>query len=91
MAIRAAIVPSVIAEVALDVAEIAANTTAEQTFTVPGLRLEHLVVVNKPTADAGAGIVGARVSDENEIAITFVNATGTPITPGEETYKIIAF
>ena len=91
MAIAAAIVPSLIVEQSLDVDEVAANTTAEQTFTVPGLRTKHVVVVNKPAADAGLGIVNARVSAADTLAITFVNATGTPIDPAAETYKIIAF
>jgi hypothetical protein len=64
--------------------EVAANTTAEQTFTLsptPGLKTTDFVSVMKPTAQAGLGIVGARVSATNTLAITFVNATGTPITP----------
>jgi len=61
--------------------EVAANTSAEQTFTVTGLAVGDHVIVNKPTAQAGLGIVGARVSAANTLALTFMNATGTPITP----------
>ena len=70
-------------------AQVAANTTAEQTFTVTGLAVGDVVFVNKPTAQAGLGIVGARVSAANTLAITFVNATASPITPtAAETYRI---
>ena len=79
-----------VASVSLSPAEVAANTSAEQTFTVPGLRSGDVIAgVSKPTAQAGLGIVGYRVSAANTLAITFVNATGTPITPtASETYLI---
>lgn len=46
-----------IASVTIDPASVAANTTAEQTFTVPGLKTGCAVFVNKPTATAGLGNV----------------------------------
>lgn len=61
---------------------VAANTTAEQTFTVTGLATSDKVLfVNKPTAQAGLGIVGMRVSAANTLGITFSNNTATSITP----------
>lgn len=76
-------------QVALSPASVAANTTAEQTFTVSGLTLGGVVFVNKPTAQAGLGIVGARVSANNQIAITFSNNTASPIVPtAAEVYNI---
>jgi len=72
---------SYIVSTTLSPAEVAANTSAEQTFTVAGLKTGDFVEVNKPTAQAGLGIVGTRVSAANTLAITFANFTGTPITP----------
>lgn len=69
---------------------VAANTTAEQTFTVNGLITSDVVVVNKPSLDAGIGIVNARVSAANTLAITYGNFTGGAIVPTEETYKVIS-
>lgn len=60
---------------------VAANTTAEQTFTITGLAVGDVVNVNKPSAQAGLGVVGARVSAANTIAITFSNNTAAGITP----------
>lgn len=72
-------------------AEVAANTSAEQTFTVTGLATTDKVFVNKPTAQAGLGIVGARVSAANTLALTFGNFTGTPITPtAAQSYAVVA-
>lgn len=67
----------------LSPALVAANTTAEQTFSVPGLRLtsDMIAGVNKPTAQAGLGIVGWRVTANDTLGITFSNNTGAGITP----------
>ena len=78
----------------LSPAIVAANTTAEQTFTITGLVLstDIIVTVSKPTAQAGLGIVGWRVSADNTLAITFSNNTGAGITPtAAQTYSVLAY
>lgn len=67
----------------LSPAEVAANTSAEQTFTLKGLRLttDMIAGVSKPTAQAGLGIVGWRVTANDTLGITFANFTASPITP----------
>ena len=71
-----------VASVTLSPAEVAVNTTAEQTFTVPGLRTTDVLLgVSKPTAQAGLGIVGYRISAADTIGITFANVTAGAITP----------
>jgi hypothetical protein len=79
-----------VASVALSPAIVAANTTAEQTFTVPGIATTDVVTgVSKPTAQAGLGIVGWRVTAVNTVGITFSNNTASGITPtAGETYQI---
>lgn len=67
---------------------VAANTTAEQTFTVTGLVASSSVMVNKPSATAGLAVVGARVSGANTLALTFQNNTASAITPPAETYTV---
>jgi hypothetical protein len=75
---------------ALDPASVAALTTAEQTFTVTGLATTDKVFVNKPSNTAGLGIVNARVSAADTLAITFMNCTASPIDAASETYTITA-
>lgn len=75
----------------LDVASVSANTSAEQTFTVPGLRTGDFVAVSKPSLSAGLVISTARVSAANTLAITFGNLTGSPINPAAETYRIFVY
>ncbi len=69
---------------------VAANTTEEDTFTVTGLTTTDIVYVNKPTHQAGLGVVNCRVSGADTLKITYMNTTGGSLTPSEETYKIIA-
>lgn len=76
---------------ALSPAIVAANTTAEQTFTISGLATTNIPLsVIKPTAQAGLGIVGFRISATDTLAITFSNNTASGITPtAAETYKVV--
>lgn len=84
--------PCVIYSATLTPSSVAANTTAEQTFTVTGVVSGSAVIVNKPTQQAGLGIMGARVSTTNVVAITFCNATATAITPtAAEVYTVANF
>ena len=68
---------------------VAANTTAEQTFTVTGLVAGSMVWVNKVSSfTSGLAILGVRVSAANTLSINFGNLTGTAIVPPAEPYLI---
>jgi hypothetical protein len=75
-------------DVTLDPSSVSANTTDEQTFTVSGARQGDMVVVVKPSHTTGLGIVNARVTATDTVGITFMNATGSPIDPPSEEYRI---
>ena len=72
----------------IDPASVAANTTAEQTFTVPGILPGDYVDVVKPSLNAGLAVGTARVPAANQIAIQFINDTGSPIDAPSETWQI---
>lgn len=76
---------------AINPASVAAATSAEQTFTLAGLTTADKVFVIKPTATAGLGIVNARVSAADTLAITFMNATAGAVDAASETYTVVAF
>lgn len=80
-----------IVSVALTPSAVSANTTAQQTFTVTGVKVGDVVVaVEKPSHQAGLGIVGARVTAADTVGITFSNNTGAGITPtAGETYDFV--
>jgi hypothetical protein len=62
------------------------NTTQESTVTVPGVRLGDFVTVCKPSHSTGIGIVNARVSAADTVAITYGNFTGAAVNPAAENY-----
>lgn len=70
---------------------VSANTTAEQTFPVTGLRpTDQVVQVIKPTSQTGLSVGEERVTSAGLLAITFVNTTATPITPtAKEAYNCL--
>lgn len=80
--------PLLIYSVALNPVAVAADTTAEQTFTVTGLVAGSAVWVNKPSATFGIGLCGARVSAANTLALNFGNVTAASIDPPNETYIV---
>jgi hypothetical protein len=69
-------------------ASVGANTSAEQTFTVPGLQVGDSIDINKASHQTGLSIGNVRVSAANTLAIQFVNTTGSPIVPTSEQYII---
>lgn len=76
------------------IAAIAANTTTEITFTglLTGLIGGDVIIgLSKPTAQAGLGIVGYRVSPTvpDTFFVTYLNATAAGITPtASEVYTL---
>jgi hypothetical protein len=71
---------------------VAANTSAEETFTVTGLPAGATVVVNKPSHQPGLAISGFRVTAANTLGITFMNVTAAAITPtASEQYTVGCF
>lgn len=70
---------------------VAANTSAEQTFTVAGLVLGSQVLVTKPSVTTGLMLAGARISAANTLALNFANNTAAAITPPVESYQIAYF
>lgn len=75
--------------VTIDPAAVATITTAEQTFTVPGLKTGDVVFVNKPSTTTGLGIAGCRVSAADTLALTFVNPTAGSVNAASESYLVL--
>jgi hypothetical protein len=80
-----------VASVVIDLGSVAANTTEEETATVPGLTTDMMVFVNKPSLDAGIAVCNARVSANDTLILTVVNSTGSAVDAGSETYKLFWF
>lgn len=69
-------------------ASVGANTTSEQTFTVPGVQVGDSVDINKASHQTGLSIGNVRVSAANTLAIQYVNTSGAAIVPTSEQYII---
>ena len=72
--------------ISLNVASVAANISAEQTFTAPGVLPGDVVFVNTPAIgtaalNAGLGVTGARVTAADTIGLRFTNSTAGPLDP----------
>lgn len=72
----------------IDVASVATITTAEQTFTLKGVKAGDYVAVSKPSSTTGVAVGSARVSATDTIAIQFVNPTAGAVDPVSETYLV---
>lgn len=72
-------------------AQVAQNTSAEQSFTVLGVGSvnEYINCQSVQAQTAGIFIANCRVSAPNTVAITFANITGSPATPVSGIYGFI--
>ncbi|HUN00413.1 MAG TPA: hypothetical protein PLI96_08015 [Halothiobacillus sp.] len=62
-------------------AAVAAATTVEQSFTIPGVLPGDSIDVNPPALTAGVVLSNARVSAANTVQIQFTNSTAGSLTP----------
>jgi hypothetical protein len=89
------VVPFMVNSDLLTPVSVAAQTTAEQTFTFVGLPFINsspsTVFVNKPSFQPGLVIAGCRVTAANTLGITFENVTAAAITPLAEVYTVGVF
>ena len=61
---------------------VGANTTAEQSFTIPGIQAnDNISIYSFSAQTAGIGIANARVSANNTIQVGFSNSTAGSLTP----------
>ena len=71
-------------------ASVAANSAAEQTFTVKRLSTDESVsIVSVAAQTAGVGVLSARVSAANTLAVTFINPTSGALTPVSGNYRLL--
>ena len=67
---------------------IAANTSVESTYTLPGVNLNDFLEINKNTHQTGLSIGNIRASAANTVAIQWINSTTASITPTADTFLI---
>lgn len=72
--------------VSLSPASVATITTAEQTFTVPGVLVGDAVSVSPPGHQAGVVAAACRVTAADTVGVTFVNPTAGGVVPTAGNY-----
>lgn len=71
-------------------ASVAANTTANQSFTIPGLATTDIVLIsNVPFGPAGVAPLLATVLAANTLTVTYGNFTSTALTPLAGTHRFV--
>lgn len=73
----------------VDLGSVAANTSEEETATVPGVKVGDMVFVSKPSIEAGLIIGSARVTADDTVAIQVGNFTGGAIDEASETLRFL--
>ena len=76
-------------ESSIDLASIAGTTYSVQTFTVVGLDVDDIIVVNPPALTAGLYLISCRVSAADTLSLVLYNSTGGAIDEPAGTYKIM--
>lgn len=75
----------------VDLGSVAANTTEEETATVPGVKVGDFVLVSKPTLEDGLLLGTCRVSANDTVLIQVDNPTGSAINAASETLTFLVF
>ena len=89
-----ALPPLAIYQVYLSPSSVAANTAAEQVFTMPAnitLPVNCTIGINKPSYTPNICIGGGRANSASTLGINFVNISNAAITPPAEWYTVAAF
>ena len=78
-----------IMQATVDLGSVAANTSEEETATVPGVQAGDIVIVRKPTLEAGIVIADARVSAADTVTMQVINSTGSAVDAASETMDFV--
>jgi hypothetical protein len=77
-------------EALMDLANIGATSYSTQIFTVTGLDVRDVIIVNPPALTSGLYLLSYYVSAANTLSLTFYNSTVGGINEAAATYKIMA-
>ena len=75
----------------LNPSSLATQTGEEKTVTVPGLKSGDLIVVNKPTYEAGIIIGNCFCGADNTLSVQIGNFSNGTVNEASETWHGIAF
>ena len=90
MVARGNVMASFVIYAALTPVAVAANSTVEQSFTIPGLQSNDQVSAMSLTGayTVNVDVTNIRVSAPNTMTVAYTNGTGAPVTPTAGNYVI---
>lgn len=80
-----------IVSVTVDLASVAANTSAQQNVTVPGVKIGDLSVIINSTHSAGLQYSTNPATAADTIPVTAQNSTAGAVDPSSQTLHFIVF
>lgn len=83
--------PGLACKVTFDPAAVAANTTASQNITCPGVLPGFAYFVTAASLEAGVFIASAKCTTAGVLAVTFGNCTTGSIDPASQEFEIRSF
>lgn len=78
-----------IVSVAVDLGSVAANTSEEETATVPGVKTTDFVVCMDSALSAGQVVANARVSSSDTVTLQVINTTAGAIDAASRTMTFL--
>jgi hypothetical protein len=89
---RTAITPKRILTLTLNPASVAANVSANQSFTVnEGLTTEDFVMLRMPSLVADLAFCNEHISANGTLTVRFTNTTGSAIDDASQTAYLLVF
>lgn len=73
----------------VDFGSVAANTTEEETFSLPGVKVGDFVSVQHDNLEAGLLVGSARVEAADVVTVEVANVTASPIDAGSSTMSVL--
>ena len=76
-------------DITVDLASVGANTSANTSVTVNGLRTSDFVWVNAPDMTAGLALANCKVTAANTLLVEAINTTAGAIDFASGTFKLL--
>lgn len=78
-----------IVKATVDLGSVAANTSEEETFSLPGVKVGDLILVQKGNLEAGIILGSARVEADDVVTVEVINTTAGAIDDASEVMTVL--
>lgn len=78
-----------IVQATVDLGSVAANTSEEETFSLPGVKVGDMVIVQKGDIQAGIILGSARVEADDVVTVEVINTTASAVNDASEVMSVL--